>query len=66
MSSAERLETVRRFFEAEKAAFLRDHVELAPGQPHSTLAWQMRREIVSALDTLIAAASSFSPSSSNV
>jgi hypothetical protein len=66
MSSAERLDVVRKFFEGEKSAFLRDHVDLAAGQPHSTLAWQLRREIVSALDTLIAAASSFSPSSSNV
>jgi hypothetical protein len=66
MTSTERLARLKAFFESRKADFLREHVNLAPGQAHSTLSWQLRREIVSALDTLISATESFTGVSSNV
>lgn len=66
MTSLERLIRVRAYLEQKKEEFLKDHVNLAAGQAHTTLAWQLRREILSALDTLLRAAETFNTTSSNV
>jgi hypothetical protein len=59
MSVEERKTAILGFLQKQRADFIENNVDLQAGRPHTTLGWQMRRETLSALDTLISGVSDF-------
>lgn len=53
MSVDERKARVKSFFEHQKESFLKEIVDTGDGNVHPQLVWQIRREVIGALDTLI-------------
>jgi hypothetical protein len=66
MSVDERKNKVIQFFEQELTEFKADIVDLQIGKKHDTLIWEMRREIISALQELLRMSNSIKKTSGGV